>query len=153
MKHRRNLRYLNNRQLFQHVARRSMRLETRDAAAVAPLKTSFSAGDFGFLKLGNSHAEPTISDSRVFLPHRSPESSFFISGIPARVGMSQVSSGLPWMSSLRTYFFNPRQVIVCIRRQTRRRVLFALQKIKKGSHSSFARPRWTAQSRIICRSL
>lgn len=48
-----------------------------------------------------------------------------------------------------TYFSKPTEVNVCVRRQQRRRVLFALRKTRKGSGRG-KRHNWTEKSRIRC---
>lgn len=49
-------------------------------------------------------------------------------------------------------FLQPRETLVCIRRQARRRVLFALSLLrKKGRGGGAKKARWSAQSFIQCR--
>ncbi len=62
--------------------------------------------------------------------------------------LNRVSGLLP---HLRNQFREPRTTIVCVRRQTRRQVLFALQRLGRGSGGAKKTPRWTAQSFIQCR--
>lgn len=49
-----------------------------------------------------------------------------------------------------SYFQNPERVLVCIRRSTRQRVLFALQRVGKGRHVS-RRHRYTEKSYVRCK--
>uniref|UniRef100_A0AAU8B6R4 Uncharacterized protein n=1 Tax=Dulem virus 85 TaxID=3145796 RepID=A0AAU8B6R4_9VIRU len=49
-------------------------------------------------------------------------------------------------------FHEPRKTAVCIRRQARRRVLFALRKAGKGARRP-QKARWTAKSYVQCRSM
>lgn len=62
-----------------------------------------------------------------------------------------VQNRVPWLpESLRLQFHTPRQTLVCVRRQARRRVLFALHRAGKSGRKR-ARARWSAQSFIQCR--
>ena len=47
-------------------------------------------------------------------------------------------------------FSEPQKTAVCIRRKSRRRVLFALSKAGKGKRPT-RRPRWTEKSYIRCK--
>lgn len=51
----------------------------------------------------------------------------------------------------RLQFLHPRETIVCVRRQTRRRVLFALRHIGRGQSKLPLPARWTRDSEIVCR--
>lgn len=74
-----------------------------------------------------------------------------INGTPARPQYVHVQSRVPWVrQQVRPYFPVPEKTLVCIRRQTRKRVLFALS--KTGSGGGKQRPaRWTAKSYIRCK--
>lgn len=74
-----------------------------------------------------------------------------INGTPARPRYLHVQSRMPWVrEQVRPYFPLPKKTLVCIRRQTRKRVLFALQKAGRGGGSQ--KPaRWTAKSYIRCK--
>lgn len=68
---------------------------------------------------------------------------------PARNPQGTVQKS--WLSlPLHDYFRSPRQVLVCIRRDTRARVLFALQKIGRGRKVSRIH-RFTEKSRVRCK--
>lgn len=55
-------------------------------------------------------------------------------------------------SPMRLQFLRPRTTLVCVRRQARRRVLFALSLLrKKGRGGGAKKARWSAQSFIQCR--
>lgn len=72
-------------------------------------------------------------------------------GTPARYGMLPVQGRMPHVrEQLRPKFYQPKQTLVCLRRQTRRRVIFALQKAGKGGGRQ--KPaKWTAKSYIRCK--
>lgn len=53
-------------------------------------------------------------------------------------------------SPLFSYFQNPQRVLVCIRREDRKRVLFALRRVGKGKRVSRVH-RFTEKSRIRCK--
>lgn len=74
-----------------------------------------------------------------------------LNGTPARPQYLHVQSRMPWVrQQVRSYFPAPKKTLVCIRRQTRKRVLFALQKAGRGGGRQ--RPaRWTAKSYIRCK--
>lgn len=93
--------------------------------------------------------EKTISKNRHFLVTGAPAEHGYRSR-PTRV---QSDSRLFWMpEQMRDEFRFPRQTIVCIRRQARRRVLFALRQIGKGAGGKKFRPaKWSESSRIVCR--
>ena len=59
---------------------------------------------------------------------------------------------LPVRAQVRLSFHQPERTLVCVRRQTRRRVLHALQKIGRGRGAQKPkRARWTAKSYIRCK--
>lgn len=74
-----------------------------------------------------------------------------INGTPARPRYLHVQSRMPWVrEQVRPHFPIPEKTVVCIRRKTRRRVLFALSKTGRGGGRQ--RPaRWTAKSYIRCK--
>lgn len=76
-----------------------------------------------------------------------------IDGAPARYGYQQVPlySRLWRMREvLQLRFFEPGQTVVCYRRKTRRRVLFALQKVGRQGIGN-RRAHWSAASYIRCK--
>ena len=76
-----------------------------------------------------------------------------VDGNPAGYGYKQVQvlSRLRRLrESLRLSFQYPRKTVVCVRRATRRRVLFALQKTGKNGRGNRS-ARWSAASRIQCK--
>lgn len=106
---------------------------------------------------GLSHIEDLrrIPHEKNFRPIK--ERHFLVSGKSAEHGYNRwsayvpVQSGVFWLPErVRDEFYNPRQTVVCIRRQTRRRVLFALRQIGRGSGAK-RRARWSETSRIVCR--
>lgn len=86
------------------------------------------------------------------LPLPSPRQYFRQDGQVALQGRLPANhrgmSGL--LSYLRLQFREPRQTHVCVRRQARRQVLFALRRAGRGS-GAHKTPRWSAQSFIQCR--
>ena len=59
---------------------------------------------------------------------------------------------LPVRTQVRLSFHQPERTLVCVRRQARRRVLHALQKIGRGRGAQKPkRARWTAKSYIRCK--
>lgn len=74
-----------------------------------------------------------------------------INGTPARPRYLHVQSRMPWVrQQVRPHFPIPEKTVVCIRRKTRRKVLFALSKTGRGGGRQ--RPaRWTAKSYIRCK--
>lgn len=75
-------------------------------------------------------------------------------GTLARFGPRPVRSRmLPVRQQVRVSFYQPERVVVCQRRQARRRVLFALQASGRGRKAprTFRRAHWTAKSYIRCK--
>ena len=74
-------------------------------------------------------------------------------GTLAGYGPVLVRSRMPSVSPrLRVTFYRPERVLVCQRRQTRRRVLFALSQGRgAGRPKVWRRARWTAKSYISCK--
>lgn len=56
-------------------------------------------------------------------------------------------------SPMRDFFRDPRRVLACIRRDIRRRVIFALQLSRKGGRGAkrFRKAHWTESSYIVCK--
>lgn len=89
----------------------------------------------------------------------SPHRHFLVTGAPAEHGYGSRSTRVQNNSRLyrlseqvRDEFRFPRQTVVCIRRQNRRRVLFALRQIGKGAGGKKFRPaKWNESSYIVCR--
>lgn len=94
------------------------------------------------------HAEPRPNSSKIQSQryHRDD-------GTVAGYGPVHVRSRmLPVRPQVRLSFHRPERTVVCIRRQTRRRVLHALQKIGRGRGAKKPkRARWTAKSYIRCK--
>lgn len=94
------------------------------------------------------HAEPRPNSSKIQSQryHRDD-------GTLAGFGPVHVRSRmLPVRAQVRLSFHRPERTVVCIRRQTRRRVLHALQKIGRGRGAKKPkRARWTAKSYIRCK--
>lgn len=97
---------------------------------------------------------PLIEDRRT-LPHAIRDEVYRdLSGTPAQISYGTPDPPRPPVQGLpeRMYhrFETPRRVPVCIRRETRRRVLFALRRSGKASGRS-RRAQWTAKSYIRCK--
>lgn len=76
-----------------------------------------------------------------------------VDGIPTgpRYVQVPVQNRVPWLrEAMRLRFPLPEKTLVCVRRKTRRRVLFALRKNGKGGGKQRP-PRWTAQSYVRCK--
>lgn len=76
-------------------------------------------------------------------------------GTHAGYGYVPVRPRMPELPArLRLSFHVPQKTVVCIRRQARRRVLFALQALGRGRGAKKSRrARWTAKSYIQCRGV
>ena len=76
-------------------------------------------------------------------------------GTHAGYGYVPVRPRMPELPArLRLSFHVPKKTVVCIRRQARRRVLFALQALGRGrGQKKPRRARWTAKSFIQCRGV
>ena len=76
-------------------------------------------------------------------------------GTHAGYGYVPVRPRMPQLPArLRLSFHVPQKTVVCIRRKTRRRVLFALQALGRGRGAKKPRrARWTAKSFIQCRGV
>lgn len=97
---------------------------------------------------------PLVEDRRI-LPHAIRDEIYRdVSGTPAQISVGPSRPSRPPVQGLpqRMYhrFETPRRVPVCIRRETRRRVLFALRRSGKASARS-RRAHWTAKSYIRCK--
>lgn len=95
------------------------------------------------------HEEPRPNSSKIHTQryHRDD-------GTLARFGPRPVRSRvLPVRQQVRVSFHQPERVVVCQRRQARRRVLFALQASGRGRKAPrpFRRARWTTKSYIRCK--
>lgn len=105
------------------------------------------------VRLPSNTLELTHVEDRRTYPHQLRDTLYRdISGAPAQVSRRpadsarhQVHRVLP---PLYHRFETPQRVPVCVRRQDRRRVLFALRKTGKASGR---RARWTAKSYIRCK--
>lgn len=95
------------------------------------------------------HAEPRPNSSKIHTQryHRDD-------GTVAEFGPRPVRSRvLPMRVQMRVSFRQPERTLVCHRRKTRRRILFALQAAGRGRKSSrvFRKARWTTKSYIRCK--
>lgn len=95
------------------------------------------------------HAEPRPNSSKVYSQryHRDD-------GTVAEFGPRPVRSRMfPMRIQMRVSFHQPERTVVCHRRQTRRRILFALQAAGRGRKSPrvFRKARWTTKSYIRCK--
>lgn len=96
-------------------------------------------------------------DLRRSRPLAQPRQYKRVDGSPAPFGRKPVQNrrGMLWLrESMRLSFYDPRKTLVCRRRQARKRVLFALQKVGGKGGSKRNRPikaRWSAQSYIRCK--
>lgn len=95
------------------------------------------------------HAEPRPNSSKIHSQryHRDD-------GTLAEFGPRPVRSRmLPMRIQMRVSFHQPERTVVCHRRQTRRRILFALQAAGRGRKSPrvFRKARWTTKSYIRCK--
>lgn len=93
-----------------------------------------------------------VEDRRT-LPKAFKEGRYLhINGTPARIRYLPLHNRVPWLQSrMRPRFLLPEKTVVCVRRENRRRSLFALQKIGRGRGGGQKRPRWTASSYIHCK--
>lgn len=91
-------------------------------------------------------------------PERSRQPYHLVSGARARHSVQPVRIPVLYDSGflrfvpgpLRDVFHRPKETVVCVRRRTRRAVLFALQKIGRGS-GRLRRARWSESSYIRCK--
>lgn len=67
--------------------------------------------------------------------------------VPVHSRMSQLPP------RLRLSFHEPHKTVVCQRRKTRRRILFALSAVGRGARKKPRRAKWTAKSFIQCRGI
>lgn len=88
------------------------------------------------------------------IPHEHKQGYYLcFDGTPARLGYKPVHNRVFGMfSGMHLGFLQPKKTLVCIRRKTRRRILFALQKVGRGRGAKRPRrARWTSKSYIRCR--
>lgn len=95
------------------------------------------------------HAEPRPNSSKIHSQryHRDD-------GTLAGFGPRPVRSRMfPMRIQMRVSFHQPERTVVCHRRQTRRRILFALQAAGRGRKSPrvFRKAKWTTKSYIRCK--
>lgn len=88
-------------------------------------------------------------DRRQLHRHYQQRQYLRIDGTPARPRMLPLQSGLRGLrSQMRFQFPVPKETLVCVRRQVRRRIIFAMQKAGRGGQK---KPSWTETSRVVCR--
>lgn len=95
------------------------------------------------------HEEPRSNSSKIHTQryHRDDGTLAGFGPCPVR------SRVLPVRVQMRVSFHQPERTVVCHRRQTRRRILFALQAAGRGRKSPrvFRKARWTTKSYIRCK--
>ena len=94
-------------------------------------------------------AEPRPNSSKV-QSQRYHRDDGTVAGYGPRPVRSRV---LPMRVQMRVSFHQPERTLVCHRRKTRRRILFALQAAGRGRKSPrvFRKARWTTKSHIRCK--
>lgn len=142
--------------------------QMRDRLAVAREQLNEMLLSRGVLSFNNEqnpfrHDELSLAEDRRRIPHEKnfqavAQRHFLINGAVAEHGFNRRKAEIPrprrmlWLPQpVRDEFYKPRQTVVCIRRQTRRRVLFAMRKIGRGSGARPRKARWSETSRIVCR--
>lgn len=95
------------------------------------------------------HDEPRPNSSKI-RTQRYHRDDGTLAGFGPRPVRSRV---LPMRVQMRVSFHQPERTVVCHRRQTRRRILFALQAAGRGRKSPrvFRKARWTTKSYIRCK--
>ena len=94
------------------------------------------------------HAEPRSNSSKIQSQRYKRDDGTLAGYGPVHVR----SRMLPVRTQVRLSFYQPERTLVCVRRQARRRVLHALQKIGRGRGTKKPkRARWTAKSYIRCK--
>lgn len=95
------------------------------------------------------HAEPRSNSSKIH-SQRYHRDDGTLAGFGPRPVRSRM---LPMRIQMRVSFHQPERTVVCHRRQTRRRILFALQAAGRGRKSPrvFRKARWTTKSYIRCK--
>lgn len=94
------------------------------------------------------HAEPRPNSTKI-QSQRYHRDDGTVAGYGPRPVRSRV---LPMRTQMRVSFHQPERTVVCHRRKARRRVLHALQKIRRGRGTKKPkRARWTAKSYIRCK--
>lgn len=109
------------------------------------------------------HDELSLAEDRRRILHEknlraASQRHFLVNGAVAEHGYNRRQASVVsqrrmlWLPQpVRDEFYKPRQTVVCIRRQTRRRVLFALRQIGRGSGAKPRKAKWSEASRIVCR--
>lgn len=94
------------------------------------------------------HVEPKPNSAKI-----QAQRYKFDDGTPAGYGYVPVRTRvLPMRAQMRVSFHQPEKTVVCHRRQARRRVLHALQKIGRGRGARKPkRAKWTTKSYIRCK--
>lgn len=88
------------------------------------------------------------------IPHAHKQGRYLhFDGTPARTGYKPVQNRVFGMfQGMHLGFLQPQKTLVCVRRKTRRRILFALQKVGRGRGAKRPRrARWTSKSYIRCK--
>lgn len=95
------------------------------------------------------HEEPRPNSSKIHT-QRYHRDNGTLAGFGPRPVRSRV---LPVRVQMRVSFHQPERTLVCHRRKTRRRILFALQAAGRGGKSPrvFRKARWTIKSHIRCK--
>lgn len=94
------------------------------------------------------HAEPRSNSAKVQSQRYKRDDGTLAGFGPVHVR----SRVLPVRTQVRLSFHQPERTLVCVRRKTRRRVLFALQALGRGRGTKKPkRARWTAKSFIRCK--
>lgn len=144
--------------------------QMRDRLSVAREQLNEMLLSRGVLSFNNEHVqnplrhdELSLAEDRRRISHEknlrsAAERHFLVNGAVAEHGFRRRKAAILrprrmlWLPEpVRDEFYNPRQSVVCIRRQTRRRVLFALRQIGRGSGARPRKARWSETSRIVCR--
>lgn len=95
------------------------------------------------------HEEPRPNSSKIYT-QRYHRDDGTLAGFGPRPVRSRMS---PVRVQMRVSFHQPERTLVCHRRKTRRRILFALQAAGRGRKSPrvFRKARWTTKSHIRCK--
>lgn len=142
--------------------------QMRDRLAVAREQLNEMLLSRGVLSFNNEqnplrHDELSLAEDRRRISHEknlhaTAERHFLVNGAPAEHGYNRRPASVVrqrrmlWLPQpVRDEFHYPEKTVVCIRRQTRRRVLFALRQIGRGSGAKPRKARWSETSRIVCR--
>lgn len=144
--------------------------QMRDRLAVAREQLNEMLLSRGVLSFHHEHIqnslrndELSLAEDRRRIPHEkniqtAAQRHFLINGAVAEHGYNRRQTpvvrqrGMLWLPQpVRDEFYHPKKTIVCVRRSTRRRVLFALRQIGRGSGARPRNARWSETSRIVCR--